>query len=96
MDSRRRTPQGDPTASWNPTAVSRPLCALQGSGNPRLLPLPPHMGKSRAHGPEEEGDEDDEEDDVAALERRMKAQGMPPAVWKQVRRELRYGRARVR
>lgn len=39
---------------------------------------------------EELGDNDDEDDDVATLERKMKAAGMPPNIWKHAQRELRY------
>ncbi|KAI3493580.1 hypothetical protein L1887_40781 [Cichorium endivia] len=38
---------------------------------------------------EELGDNDDEDDDVAGLERKMQAAGMPPNVWKHAQRELR-------
>ncbi|CAA3012529.1 lon protease homolog 2, peroxisomal [Olea europaea subsp. europaea] len=38
---------------------------------------------------EELGDNDDEDDDVATLERKMKAAGMPPNIWKHAQRELR-------
>lgn len=39
---------------------------------------------------EELGDNDDDEDDVAALERKMQAAGMPSNIWKHAQRELRY------
>ncbi|CAI0417677.1 unnamed protein product [Linum tenue] len=38
---------------------------------------------------EELGDNDDDEDDVAALERKMQAAGMPSNIWKHAQRELR-------
>ncbi|XP_071701222.1 lon protease homolog 2, peroxisomal-like [Rutidosis leptorrhynchoides] len=38
---------------------------------------------------EELGDNDDEDDDVAGLEKKMQAAGMPPNVWKHAQRELR-------
>ncbi|KAI3823811.1 hypothetical protein L1987_05254 [Smallanthus sonchifolius] len=38
---------------------------------------------------EELGDNDDEDDDVAGLERKMQAAGMPSNVWKHAQRELR-------
>lgn len=39
---------------------------------------------------EELGDDDEDEDDVLALEKKMQSAGMPPNVWKQAQRELRF------
>ena len=53
-----------------------------------LPPLAPSQQRGKGDKGEEE-EEDDEDDDVAALERRMKEQGMPANVWRHVRREIR-------